>query len=109
MTKRTLGISLYPDHSDFEQDRAYLDIAAQAGFTRLFVSMLEVQASKTRVTEKYQRLIQHAHQLGFKTTLDVAPNIFDQLGVSYQDLSYFASLGADALRLDAGFDGHEEA
>lgn len=46
MTKRTLGISLYPDHSDFEQDRAYLDIAAQAGFTRLFVSMLEVQDSK---------------------------------------------------------------
>ncbi|WP_455387100.1 DUF871 domain-containing protein [Lactiplantibacillus pentosus] len=109
MTKRTLGISLYPDHSDFEQDRAYLDISAQAGFTRLFVSMLEVQDSKAHVTEKYQRLIQHAHQLGFKTTLDVAPNIFDQLGVSYQDLSYFASLGADALRLDAGFDGHEEA
>ena len=109
MTKRTLGISLYPDHSVFERDQAYLKVAASYGFTRLFVSMLEVQDGKERVTEKYQRIIQSAHQLGFTTTLDVSPNIFDQLGVSYQDLSYFASLGADAIRLDAGFDGHQEA
>ena len=41
--------------------------------------------------------------------LDIAPNIFDELQISYDDLSFFAELGADGLRLDAGFDGNKEA
>jgi hypothetical protein len=31
--------------------------------------------------------------------LDIAPNIFDELQISYDDLSFFAELGADGLRL----------
>ena len=35
--------------------------------------------------------------------------MFDQLGISYSDLSFFAELGADGIRLDVGFDGLTEA
>ncbi|ETY73440.1 DUF871 domain-containing protein [Lactiplantibacillus fabifermentans] len=109
MTKRTLGVSIYPDHSDPAADKKYLATAAENGFTRIFMSMLEVSDGKAAVTAKYQDLISYAKTLGFTTTLDVAPSIFDQLGISYQDLSFFAELGADGIRLDEGFDGRQEA
>ncbi|WP_338215143.1 DUF871 domain-containing protein [Companilactobacillus muriivasis] len=109
MTKRTLGISLYPDHSDVNEDKRYLVLASQYGFTRIFMSMLEVSEGKEKVAQKFTDLIKFAKGLGFSTTLDIAPNIFDQLDISYDDLDFFSELGADAIRLDQGFDGQKEA
>lgn len=40
--KRSLGVSLYPDHSDLDEDKEYLKLAQKYGFTRIFMSMLEV-------------------------------------------------------------------
>ncbi|MQS97460.1 DUF871 domain-containing protein [Companilactobacillus halodurans] len=109
MTKRTLGISLYPDHSDLNEDKKYLVLANRYGFTRIFMSMLEVSEGKEKVAKKFSELIKFAKDLGFSTTLDIAPNIFNQLGISYDDLDFFSELGADAIRLDQGFDGQKEA
>lgn len=33
--KRRLGVSLYPDNSDFNEDKKYLDLAAKYGFSRI--------------------------------------------------------------------------
>ena len=41
--------------------------------------------------------------------LDCNPRVFDQLGVSYKDLSFFKQIGADGIRLDMGFTGSEES
>ncbi len=109
MTKRSLGISLYPDHSNLDDDKRYLVQANRYGFTRIFMSMLEVSEGKEKVAKKFSDLISFAKDLGFSTTLDIAPNIFDQLGISYDDLDFFSELGADAIRLDQGFDGQKEA
>lgn len=109
MTKRTLGVSLYPDHSDLDADKKYLQLASKYGFTRIFMSMLEVSEGKDKVAAKFSELINFAKKLGFETTLDIAPNIFDQLGISYDDLSFFHELGAESIRLDQGFDGQKEA
>lgn len=47
--KRSLGISLYPDHSDPQKDREYLQLAHKYGFNRIFMSMLEVTEEPTIV------------------------------------------------------------
>ena len=39
--KRELGISVYPDHSDPEKDKAYIKKAADLGFTRLQLKMVK--------------------------------------------------------------------
>lgn len=109
MIPRRLGISIYPDHSDEAHNERYLHQAAANGFSRLFMSMLEITEDKDRVVAKYRRLIQLAKSLDYEVILDVAPNIFAQLGISYDDLSFFADLGADGIRLDQGFDGQKEA
>ncbi|KAF1304513.1 DUF871 domain-containing protein [Enterococcus saccharolyticus] len=107
--KRQLGVSVYPDHSDIEQDKAYLTLAHKYGFSRIFMSMLEVTEGKEAVSQKFKELIFFAKDLGFETILDVAPNIFEELGISYDDLTFFHELGADGIRLDLGFDGNKEA
>jgi hypothetical protein len=107
--KRRLGVSVYPDHSDIEQDKVYLKKAADLGFSRIFMSMLEVSDGKEKVKAKFTGLIQYAKALGYETILDIAPAIFDDLQISYDDLSFFAELGADGIRLDVGFDGNKEA
>lgn len=107
--KREIGISVYPDHSDIETDKAYIKKAADLGFSRIFMSMLEVTDGKEKVSEKFKGIINFAKDLGFETILDIAPSIFDDLGISYDDLSFFAEMGADGIRLDEGFDGNKES
>jgi Uncharacterized conserved protein len=50
MTMRQIGLSIYPDHSNEEQDKAYLLLGEKYGFTRIFMSMLE--AKDVKATEK---------------------------------------------------------
>ncbi|MGO2963157.1 MAG: DUF871 domain-containing protein [Carnobacterium maltaromaticum] len=106
---RRLGVSIYPDHSDVKIDEEYLTKAAKYGFSRIFMSMLEVTEGKEAVAEKFTHIIQFGKNLGFEVMLDIAPTIFDDLGISYDDLAFFHQLGADGIRLDVGFDGNKEA
>ncbi|WP_333953606.1 DUF871 domain-containing protein [Clostridioides difficile] len=39
----------------------------------------------------------------------MAPNIFDILQISYDDLTFFSELNASGIRLDYGYDGSKEA
>lgn len=106
---RRLGVSIYPDHSNLQEDKNYLSLAKKYGFSRIFMSMLEVTNGKQEVFDRFHTIISYAKELNFEVILDIAPNIFEQLGISYDDLTYFNELGADGLRLDVGFDGNKEA
>ena len=107
--KREIGISIYPDTSDPKEDRIYIKKAAKLGYTRMFMSMLEVNEDKEVIKEKFKRLIHFSRELGFEVILDVAPNIFEDLAISYDDLSFFAEMEANGVRLDVGFDGLKES
>lgn len=109
MTMRQLGLSIYPDHSDFEANKKYLQLGHKYGFSRIFMSMLEVTGTVEETTAKYQKIIDVANGLGYQVIIDVAPRIFSQLGISYNDLKFFADLGVAGIRLDQGFDGNTEA
>lgn len=107
--KREIGISIYPDHSDINQDKEYIDLAASLGYTRLFMSMLEVSDGVEIVKAKFSEIIHYAKERGFETILDISPAIFEALDISYDDLALFSELGADGIRLDEGFDGNKES
>lgn len=106
---KQLGVSIYPSKSEIEKDKAYLKLASKYGFTRIFTSLLEISGDRTEVINKYKTITEYGNSLGMNTTLDISPRLFDQLGVSYDDLSFFSEIGADSIRLDLGFSGSEEA
>lgn len=107
--KRRLGISVYPEHSTMEKDKEYIDLANRYGFERIFMCMLSVDKPKEEIKKSFTEIISYANDRGFEVILDIAPNIFDSLGISYDDLSFFSELGASGIRLDLGFDGAKEA
>ncbi|CCI82427.1 DUF871 domain-containing protein [Lactobacillus hominis] len=109
MTMRHLGLSIYPDHSKFEDNAHYLDLGHKYGFKRIFMSMLEVQGTVEQTKENYKKIISYGNKLGYQTFLDVSPRILNKLGVDYHDLSFFHDIGATGLRLDQAFDGATEA
>ncbi|URZ87893.1 DUF871 domain-containing protein [Floricoccus penangensis] len=104
-----LGISIYPERSNFEADKAYLDLAHKYGFKRVFTSLLEIEGDKDSVLANFRKPIDYANSLGMEVMVDINPALFEQLGVSYDDLSFFDEMGAYGVRLDLGFTGAEEA
>ncbi|WP_342044172.1 DUF871 domain-containing protein [Bacillus sp. OTU530] len=106
---RKLGVSIYPEHSTPEKDKKYLTLASQYGFERVFTCLLSVNKPKEIIIEEFTDIIAHAKSLRMEVILDVAPDVFGKLGISYDDLSFFAYLDADGIRLDLGFDGLKEA
>ncbi len=100
-----LGLSVYPEHSELEKDLGYLRLAGKYGFRRVFTCLLSMgDEPKEEMMEKFRARIDGAHENGMEVILDVSPSVFKKLGVSYDDLSVFARMHADGIRLDEGFD-----
>lgn len=49
-----LGISVYPERSTFEKDKAYLDLAHKYGFKRVFTSLLQIEDDKRKSIGRFQ-------------------------------------------------------
>ena len=107
---REKGISIYPFHASLKENCEYIEKAAHYGFTRAFTCLLSVDTSKKKeIVEEFKKTIEFAEKKGIRVIADVAPNIFKELEISYDDLSFFGDLGATGIRLDLGFTGFEEA
>lgn len=104
-----LGISIYPERSTFEKDKEYLDLAHKYGFKRVFTSLLQIADDKEKVLADFKKVVDYANQLEMEVMVDINPALFEQLEISYDDLSFFDEMGADGIRLDIGFTGAEEA
>ena len=78
-----LGISLYPEHSTLDKDKAYVTLAAKYGFKRIFTCLLSVEKEREEILAEFRELIDHAHSYGMEVILDVAPFVFEKLHVSY--------------------------
>ena len=104
-----LGISIYPERSTYEKDKAYLDLAHQYGFKRVFTSLLQITEDKDKVLADFKKVVDYANALNMEVMVDINPDLFAQLEISYDDLSFFDEMGAYGVRLDLGFTGAEEA
>ena len=104
-----LGISIYEEKTTEKEIYDYIDKAQKAGFSRIFSCLLSVTDTKDNIVNKFKKINDYAHGKGFEVIVDVSPRVFDELGISYKDLTFFKELGADGLRLDAGYSGLEES
>ncbi|MEG0296921.1 MAG: MupG family TIM beta-alpha barrel fold protein [Clostridium sp.] len=104
-----LGISIYVEKTTEQEILNYIDKAHECGFSRIFSCLLSVNETKEEIVRKFKSINDHAHKKGFEVIVDVSPRVFDDLGISYKDLSFFKEIGADGLRLDAGYSGSEES
>ena len=86
-----LGISLYPEHSTLEKDKAYVTLAAKYGFKRIFTCLLSVEKQREEILSEFRELIDHAHSYGMEVILDVAPFVFEKLQKKEYGHTFFGS------------------
>ena len=106
---KRLGISVYPDIQSLEEIEAYISLAASYDFSLVFSSMWSIEGSKDHICSFFQELIEICHRNRMKISLDVNPQCFQTLGANYDDLSVFAELGVDILRMDMSYGAHQDA
>ena len=106
---RQLGISIYPNHAGFEENKAYLKLAHKYGFKRIFTCLLSVEGDENKIVKEFKDIILEANKLCMEVIADVSPSVFGKLGISYKDLSFFNDLNTYGIRLDMGFSGLEES
>ena len=106
---RRLGVSIYPEKSTVEEIKNYLEETSRLGFSRVFSCLLSVNKPAEEIKKEFTEINTFAHELGFEVIVDVSPRVFGELNISYKDLSFFKEIGADGIRLDAGFSGLEES
>lgn len=106
---RKLGISIYPDKSEIQEMKDYINRASKYGFSRIFSCLLSVDKPKEVIKQEFTEINAYAKSKGFEIIVDVSPRVFNELDISYSDLSFFKDIGADGIRLDVGYTGSEES
>lgn len=104
-----LGISIYPEKSTIKEIKDYIVLAEKYGFKRIFTCLLSAPDDVEAIKADFTDFITFARDHGFEVILDVAPSVFDQLGISYDDLTFFKELGASGIRLDVSYNGATES
>ena len=106
---RKLGISIYPEKTEKDRLLKYIDKASECGFSRIFSCLISVSGEKEEIKKNFREINLYGKSKGFEIILDVNPKVFKELGISYDDLSFFKEAGADGIRLDIGFTGLQES
>ena len=83
-----LGVSIYPEHSTPEKDMAYLSLAAKYGFQRVFTCLLSVNKPAEEIKADFKQVCDHANSLGMEVIVDVAPRVFNALGIPRENIEY---------------------
>lgn len=105
-----IGVSLYPDKTEFEQDKQYLEMVKRYGVTRVFMSFLQIDIENPKKSvDRIKQSAQYAKSIGMEVDLDIHPMVFKYLEHDESDIRYFYEMGIHTLRLDAGYDGKVEA
>ncbi len=106
---KKLGISVYPTRDKKETIIEFIELASNYNVTRIFTNLLEVKKDADAVISDFKEINTFAKTKGMEVIIDVAPNIFKEFNISYDDLQFFVDLNVDGIRLDEGFDGIKEA
>lgn len=103
------GISVYPNHENLEETIEYIKLAGKYNYSRVFTCLISLGDNIEESIEPFKKVIEVANAYSMEVIADVTPDVFNQLGLDYKDLSYFKKLGLSGIRLDLGFSGIEEA
>lgn len=105
---KRIGISVYPERTSKEKCYEYMRMAGRYGFQRVFTCLLSVKESKEQVISEFTEFCKIAHENGLTVSVDTNPEVFKKLGASPLDLSVFAQMDVDIIRLDGHFGEFED-
>ena len=84
---KSLGISVYPEHTTNEACYEYMRKAGKLGFKRVFTCFLSVKESKEDLVRNFSEFCRVAHEAGLTVSADTNPQVFEHIGATPYDLS----------------------
>ena len=105
---KKLGISVYPEHAPREAWEAYMELAGKYGFKRVFTCLLSAEESREDMINSFTEFCRIAHKNGLSVSADTNPEVFKKLGATPMDVSVFARMGLDIIRMDGHFGEFED-
>ncbi len=103
------GVSVYPEKESIEEITAYLKLASDNGFNKVFTSVFTVEGTKEEVVAYFKKLTTIAHEFGMEVDGDVNPMTFKLLGADEKNLAVFKEMGLDQLRMDMAYMNEKDA
>lgn len=96
-----IGISIYPEKQDESELMDYIEFASSIGFTKIFVSLLQItNENKAFLLDKVIRILKQSSNLGFEIIADVNPEVLEVLEIVMPDYSILEDMGITTLRFD---------
>lgn len=105
---RELGISVYPEKADIEDNLRYIDTASRYGFTRIFTNLISIEESGD-ILDRFKKICAFANEKGMNVIADINPGVLKTLNIGVGDMKLFHDLNLYGIRLDTGFSGLEES
>ncbi|PLT30075.1 DUF871 domain-containing protein [Peribacillus deserti] len=99
-----LGISVYLGHMEDGEQREYLEMMKEAGFTSIFTSLHIPEDNPAAFRDLLAVLGGQARELGMELMADVSPKSFKHLGVTMDTLKEIVDWGVSGLRIDYGIE-----
>lgn len=94
------GFSIYPEQHELAKVKAYMDLLKRYGASRIFMSLLQLEAGDDGVFDKYKSLIAYANELDLAVIADVSPHFIEQHGWQGQLIDKAHEFGLAGIRLD---------
>ena len=107
--ERKLGISIYPDKSDIDEMKEYIDKMSKYGYKRIFSNLLLSNKDKKEIENTFKEIFEYAKNRDFEIIVDTNEEIFKIFDVKIDDLRFFKKIGADGIRIDGGFNNLQKA
>ncbi len=105
---KRLGISVYPERAPRETCYEYMKMAGAYGFQRVFTCLLSVEEDREKIIADFTEFCRVAHENHLTVSVDTNGAVFKRLGAAPRDLSVFAQMGVDIIRLDEHFSDAED-
>ncbi len=105
---KKLGISVYPERAPKEKCYEYMKLAGSYGFQRVFTCLLSVDEDREKIIADFTEFCKVAHENHLTVSVDTNGTVFRRLGAGPRDLSVFAQMGVDIIRLDEHFSDMED-
>lgn len=105
-----LGISVYPEHCNKEETFSYIEKAGKLGFKRIFTCLISIQnKNKQELVNEFKEICDLAHKFDMEVICDINPQVFNSIGLTYDNLELFKQMSIDGIRIDECFDGKKES
>lgn len=95
-----LGFSIYPENHPVKKTQKYISLLKKYGATRIFMSLLQLEAEDTQTFDKYREIIAYANRMDIQVIADISPGFIKQVGWDQDLIEKAHQFGLKGLRLD---------